>query len=506
MDLAAVKAKCVDFLASPENANALVDILEFSENEDNSVVRASIKSLKKACKHLIDTEREAVVGKVVDRESAYETWIREKYRVCLRRFFELTNHENSSLRKLSFESLLKVCIEEGRALSQEIYTFPVETFQFIVRSATHYDATGDLIQILEENLRYDDVRYHTLRELKNVIEIEMEKGSGGSVSFVTNCFRLLQSVEMPSSGSDLTAFLIGSPPGEGECAVGTRKKRRAVARKLAKPVQDKVTVLLEHRRSFGDAWLAFLRFPLPSSVYKRVLVSLHKTVMPHLVDPKVLIDFLTDSYNIGGSVSLLALNGLFVLIQEHNLDYPDFFVKLYALLDQSIFHAKYVTRFFRLLDVFLTSSHLPAYLVAAFIKRLARLSLTAPPSGIILVIPFICNLIKRHPACRVLVHRKTDEGLDCDPYLMNEADPAKSNALKSSLWEIMTMKCHYLPAVSSLVALLEQPLDKPEHDMEKHVDQTYDHLFSKAIGKKSTQFVPRLHSTPKAEILDLQIH
>ena len=31
MDLAAVKAKCVDFLASPENANALVDILEFSE-------------------------------------------------------------------------------------------------------------------------------------------------------------------------------------------------------------------------------------------------------------------------------------------------------------------------------------------------------------------------------------------------------------------------------------------------------------------------------------------
>ena len=51
---------------------------------------------------------------------------------------------------------------------------------------------------------------------RNVIEIEMEKGSGGSVSFVTNCFRLLQSVEMPSSGSDLTAFLIGSPPGGGK--------------------------------------------------------------------------------------------------------------------------------------------------------------------------------------------------------------------------------------------------------------------------------------------------
>ena len=31
-------------------------------------------------------------------------------------------------------------------------------------------------------------------------------------------------------------------------------------------------------------------------------------------------------------------------------------------------------------------------------------------------------------------------GLDCDPYLMNEADPAKSNALKSSLWEIMVVE------------------------------------------------------------------
>lgn len=49
--------------------------------------------------------------------------------------------------------------------------------------------------------------------------------------------------------------------------------------------------------------------------------------------------------------------------------------------------------------------HLPAYLVAAFIKRLARLALTAPPEALLMIIPFICNLFRRHPACRVLVHR-----------------------------------------------------------------------------------------------------
>lgn len=51
------------------------------------------------------------------------------------------------------------------------------------------------------------------------------------------------------------------------------------------------------------------------------------------------------------------------------------------------------------------SSHLPVYLVAAFAKRLSRLALTAPPAVLLMVLPFICNLIRRHPACRVLIHR-----------------------------------------------------------------------------------------------------
>lgn len=109
-------------------------------------------------------------------------------------------------------------------------------------------------------------------------------------------------------------------------------------------------------------------------------------------------------------------------------------------------------------------SHLPAYLVAAFAKRLARLALTAPPEALLMVLPFICNLLRRHPACRVLVHRPRGPGecsglgptggwcgaggrgaqvwvclaleLDADPYDPDEEDPAQSRALESSLWEL----------------------------------------------------------------------
>lgn len=37
-------------------------------------------------------------------------------------------------------------------------------------------------------------------------------------------------------------------------------------------------------------------------------------------------------------------------------EYPDFYQKLYGLLDPSIFHVKYRARFFHLADLFLSSS------------------------------------------------------------------------------------------------------------------------------------------------------
>ena len=94
-------------------------------------------------------------------------------------------------------------------------------------------------------------------------------------------------------------------------------------------------------------------------------------------------------------------------------EYPDFYTKLYSLLDRSVLHVRYRPRFFRLLDIFMSSSHLPANLVASFIKRLSRLALSASPAAIVTVVPFVYNLLKRHPSCMVLVHRST-EGDDYD--------------------------------------------------------------------------------------------
>ncbi|KAJ1557152.1 Nucleolar complex protein 4, partial [Nowakowskiella sp. JEL0078] len=192
-----------------------------------------------------------------------------------------------------------------------------------------------------------------------------------------------------------------------------------------------------HRRAFSTCWIDFLKLPIDSDeMFKKILSIIHKQIIPFLNHPTKLIDFLTDSYNAGGSVSLLALNGLFTLINEYNLDYPDFYKKLYSLLDINVMHTKYRSRFFRMLNLFLSSTHLPVYLVAAFAKRLIRLSLTAPPAAILSIVPLVFNLLQRHPQCLVLIHRVNEITPETDTFNFEDLNPETCGALQSSMWEI----------------------------------------------------------------------
>ena len=95
---------------------------------------------------------------------------------------------------------------------------------------------------------------------------------------------------------------------------------------------------------------------------------------------------------------------------EHNLLYPSFYTKLYTLLLSAppFMHVRYRARFLRLLDTFLSSSHLSAALIASFAKRLSRAALRAPPAAAVTVVPFVWNLCKRHKSCMEMIHREMD--------------------------------------------------------------------------------------------------
>lgn len=261
---------------------------------------------------------------------------------------------------------------------------------------------------------------------------------------------------------------------------------------LSKKSKEPLRSLTAHKRRAQEAWLAVLRSDLSTAQRKHLLRLTTTVITPWFHKPELLMDFLTDSYNVGGSTSLLALSGLFFLMQEKNLDYPQFYPKLYSLLDAELLHSKHRSRFFRLLDTFLASTHLPAALVASFMKRLSRLCLFGPPAAIVAVIPWIYNLLKTHPTTTFMLHRVSRtqsqnlaNNSTKDPFNMTEPDPMLTNAIDSSLWEIETLQSHYHPNVASLARIISEQFTKQTYNVEDFLDHSYVSMLDAELGREA---------------------
>lgn len=238
-----------------------------------------------------------------------------------------------------------------------------------------------------------------------------------------------------------------------------------------------------HLKKGQEAWLSVIRQKLSKQQRKSILGLFVPQIVPWFSRPEQFMDLLTDSYNEGGETTLLALAGIFHLMSEKNLDYPSFFEKLYSLLDDGLLHSKHRSRFFRLLDTFMGSTHLPAALVASFIKRLSRLALSAPPSGIVVVVPWIYNMFKKHPSTTFMMHREArcpeeqDEwdmyGAE-DPFSMQEKDPMNTGAIESSVWELETLQSHYHPNVATLAKIISEQFTKQAYNLEDFLDHSYN--------------------------------
>ncbi|XP_044296874.1 nucleolar complex protein 4 homolog [Varanus komodoensis] len=480
---AAALAACLEaLLAGRSSANRVFEILERLQADQEEVILCAIRTCSRLFGAFLE-RGELFVGKMPEEEQSlqedysaedkYKIWMRYRYRSCVNCLGELMGHKSFQVKESALCTLMKfVELEAKHPLVKNdwSFNFPQELLKLVVWGLLSTEENSSLlISRFQEYMEHDDVRFFVMKLVAENVGSIMQKAKQAPFPvYQKNVFALVSSIVMPSEESEMIHFLV----------------------RHANQEEWKVSKLKEHQRAFERMWLGFLKYKLPVSLYKKVLAILHDSILPHMHEPTLLMDFLTVAYDVGGAISLLALNGLFVLILHHNLEYPNFYTKLYSLLDPSIFHVKYRAKFFRLLDLFLSSSHLPAYLVAAFAKRLARLALTAPPDGLLIVIPFICNLLRRHPSCKVLLHRPDGPPeLSEDPYQMDEKEPSQSRALESSLWEIKTLQSHYHPDVARAAATINTPLSEMEEDLSEVLEMTAFEIFDRDI-KKETSEVP----------------
>lgn len=110
------------------------------------------------------------------------------------------------------------------------------------------------------------------------------------------------------------------------------------------------------KRSINKVWSCVMHWEHTPATHKQLLIVLLERILPHLDKPLTLTDFLMDSLDAGGPVGLLALQGIFTMMQVHNLDYPNIFTKLYSMFEPEIFHTKFKARLFYLSDLFLSST------------------------------------------------------------------------------------------------------------------------------------------------------
>ncbi|KAL4302954.1 hypothetical protein GQ457_10G019350 [Hibiscus cannabinus] len=473
-----------------------------------------------------------------DPEFIYRTWLRSKFDEFITLLIEVlvSPDTEDALREIVLDSFMEfVKLGNGGNFYSAIYH---KLLRSIVQSATPVDFLSELLA--SKFFKYIDVRYFTFISMEKLAKTldatdtpddrcvggDDESGSRSRESIELSIHKMHYIISHipPLEGNDgKSEYEMWSGSGisskEEHDKKEFSKRQKAEDKKLRTEKQTNnvlspATIAKKMKLKFTKAWISFLRLPIPIDVYKEVLVTLHQAVIPYLSNPIILCDFLTRSYDIGGVVSVMALSSLFILMTQHGLEYPNFYEKLYALLTPSIFMAKHRAKFFQLLDSCLKSPLLPAYLAAAFAKKLSRLLVSVPPSGALVIIALIHNLLRRHPSINCLVHKEdgdespedrskaedmankaNDSGSDkrpgIDHFNSEESNPMKSNAMRSSLWEIDTLRHHYCPPVSRFVLSLENDLTvrskTTEMDIKDFSSGSYATIFGDEIRHRVKQ-------------------
>ncbi|CAD1469946.1 unnamed protein product [Heterotrigona itama] len=475
-----LRQKAQEFLTSRKYANNLVDIIsQWDESTLSCLLTIEtifVEVLKRGDMYL-----ERTISLTISEpspEARYINWLRNYYEELWEKILASMEKYRPAVQLQALTTALKLMAEEGKNPLEPIsnlgYYFPFHRLKpILMKLLSPEKDNASLISRFQEIIEYPDALYYTWKCLPSLTP----KRQPHEI-YVKNLLELIHKLSLPKE-IEATKNFIWDQAGA--------------------------------RRALNKVWACVMHWELTPELHKQLLIVLLERVMPHLEKPVLLTDFLMDSLDADGPIGLLALQGVFLLVTKHNLEYPNIFTKLYSMFEPEIFHTKYKARLFYLSDLFLSSTHLPEALVAAFAKRLARLTLVAPPEDILIILLFVGNLLLRHPGLKRLIDHPQGEISEenngaGDPFLMEERDPLLSNALLSSLWEIKALQCHIVPSIASAARFIREPLPSVEYDMASALEHTGGHLFDNELKNKVKDIMltferPNSMALPKGERL-----
>ncbi|CAH2989754.1 unnamed protein product [Chilo suppressalis] len=376
-----LRNKANEFLNSRKHANNLADLLQmFQATTDNyTPLLLTIEVIFTELLRRGDLIEEIVPLKPIEQspEAEYTRWLRDCYETALNQTLE--------------------CIKRGR-MNSRLQALVTNIFTVLLDSEQSMSAP---IARFQEFTEYRDVQQYGLKVLST-----LAYRKSPSSTFMQNYLELLDKL------------LITEIQTEAKCRIRNRNNEEK-EEKILCGAEGKAPFPYNPgvcRRYANRCWNFACQWALCAEprTHRRALLLLVERLMPILTRPYLATDMLCDSLDAGGPISILALQGVLELVRRHNVTYPDMYDRLYALLEPEMFHTRCKRRLLHLTDVFLSSTHLPESLVAAFAK------------------------------------------LSSDPYVMEETSASRSRALGSSLWEVSALRRHHCPSVQHAAARVLQ--------------------------------------------------
>jgi U3 small nucleolar RNA-associated protein 19 len=509
------------------------------------------------------TDEESTAALTADPQYQIHLWIRKRYFEFCSTLVELLCHDEPGLQLPALSALMDFERFAGQSLTDKLPIFANVFFPWVVAVLVHRRGDNDelLAEFREKYLNlFDDVRYHLFVNCTTLIhsydpstrryfvknpcdDLKITKRMPyltNEDAFNESIFEIMIELHMASKPSHLNRFLVQLNPNLDEKDKKSNKKKRKRESTPAEEwdsdedldsmmldelseddddddddvpqVHAKLLDLSSHKSIFSKAWLALMAKKLDSKLHMRILLALEKQIIPFMVTPVTLFDYLCHCYSGGGVLGMLSLGGLFILLRKYNVEYQDFFPHLYSMFTPSTFYIKQRKRFFELSSLFLEGANLPLYMLCAFVKRFSRLTLTASPQGCLIMISMVYRILLKHPAAQVLLHRVINfdpssettlstepkplfplllqnrlKPLAEDPFDMEEKDPSKCRAIESSLWEMKVLMNHAVPAVATLAQLLfgSNELKALDINVNDFIEQSYQSLFETEYKRKT---------------------
>ncbi|CAG9783335.1 unnamed protein product [Diatraea saccharalis] len=444
---AQLRNKANEFLNSRKHANNLADILQmFEASTDNyTPLLLTIEVIFTELLRRGDLIEEIVPLKPIEQspEAEYTRWLRECYETALNQALECIKRGRMNSRLQALVTVSKLLQAEGKnpLESSTGFYFPSGRLKniFTVLLDSEQSMSAPIARF-QEFTEYRDVQQYGLKVLSS-----LAYRKSPSPIFMQNYLELLDKL------------LVTEIPTEAK-SKNRNRNHDEKEEKILCGSDDKAPFPYNPgvcRRYANRCWSFACQWALCSDArtHRRALLLLVERLMPLLTRPHLATDMLCDSLDAGGSISILALQGVLELVRHHNVSYPDMYDRLYALFEPEMFHTRCKRRLLHLADVFLSSTHLPESLVAAFAKRLSRLALVADDADAAALLQLVANLLQRHPPLkRMICHEDTPAIMSSDPYVMEETSARSARALGSSLWEVSALRRHHRPHVARAAA------------------------------------------------------